>query len=60
MLGADVMVVPVGYEAQARASLLAGEPSKFYMPGSVEGEIRKVPGVARTSERRQRGTLHSH
>ncbi len=49
MLGADVMVVPVGYEAQARASLLAGEPSKFYMPGSVEGEIRKVPGVARTS-----------
>ncbi|NOZ58446.1 MAG: ABC transporter permease [Euryarchaeota archaeon] len=49
MLGADVMVVPVGYEAQARASLLAGEPNKFYMSRSVEEEIRKVPGVAQTS-----------
>jgi len=49
MLGADVMVVPVGYEAQARAALLAGEPHKFYMPRSVEDEIKKVPGVAQTS-----------
>ncbi len=49
MLGADVMVVPVGYEAQARASLLAGEPNKFYMSRSVEDEVKKVPGVAQTS-----------
>ncbi|WP_456474780.1 ABC transporter permease [Candidatus Pyrohabitans sp.] len=49
MLGADVMVVPVGYEAQARASLLAGEPNKFYMPRSVEKEVKEVPGVAQTS-----------
>lgn len=49
MLGADVMVVPVGYEAQARASLLAGEPNRFYMSRSIEEEVRKVPGVAKTS-----------
>ncbi len=49
MLGADVMVVPVGYEAQAKATLLAGEPSKFYMSRSIEDEVKKVPGVAHTS-----------
>ena len=49
MMGADVMVVPVGYEAQAKATLLAGEPSEFYMQRGVEEQVRNVPGVAQTS-----------
>ncbi len=30
-LGADILVVPEQYEAQARSALLAGEPTSFYM-----------------------------
>ncbi len=48
-LGADVIVVPEGYEAKARAALLAGEPSTFYMPRSVVDKVRKINGVLNAS-----------
>lgn len=44
-LGADLMVVPAEYEQNARAALLAGEPSTFYMDGAFLEKIRKVKGV---------------
>jgi len=59
MLGADVMVVPVGYEAQAKSSLLAGEPSRFYMSRRIENEVKAVPGVAQTSVQVFAGAVES-
>lgn len=44
-LGADLMVVPEGYEDAARSTLIAGKPSVFYMPESVLEKVRKVRGV---------------
>ncbi len=48
-LGADVLVVPEKYVAEARAALLAGEPTSFYMDKSVMDKIRQVEGVKRAS-----------
>ena len=48
-LGADLVVVPEGYERKATDVLLGGEPSTFYMDSWVVEEIRRVPGVARAS-----------
>ena len=48
-LGADVLVVPEKYESEARAALLAGEPTSFYMDRSVLDKVRAVEGVKRAS-----------
>jgi putative ABC transport system permease protein len=45
-LGADVLIVPYGYERLARAALLRGEPSTYYMHGEALDGIRSIPGVA--------------
>ena len=45
-IGADLMIVPEGYEAQAEGVLLTGEPSYFYMDRAVEKAIGEVQGVA--------------
>lgn len=44
-LGADLMVVPRGYEQSANRVLLSGEPSLFYMSGAVADTVRDTPGV---------------
>ncbi|MCR5125804.1 MAG: ABC transporter permease [Treponema sp.] len=48
-IGADLMVVPEGYESKMENVLLSGEPNYFYMDKSVEDEIRKIEGVAEVS-----------
>ncbi|WP_456474799.1 ABC transporter permease [Candidatus Pyrohabitans sp.] len=48
-LGADLVVVPSGYEKKASAVLLGGEPSSFYMDSEVVEKIRGIEGVARAS-----------
>ncbi|MDA8242393.1 MAG: FtsX-like permease family protein [Nitrospiraceae bacterium] len=48
-LGADVLVVPAQNEAQAKAALLAGEPTSFYMDRSVFEKVAKVDGVKKAS-----------
>ncbi|MBF0405361.1 ABC transporter permease [Candidatus Magnetominusculus xianensis] len=48
-LGADVMVVPKNSEAKAMASLLAGEPSTYYMDRGIEEKIRKIEGVKKVA-----------
>ncbi|MDR2604272.1 MAG: ABC transporter permease [Desulfovibrio sp.] len=45
-MGADVLIVPDGYERVAAATLLRGEPSTYYMRKEVMDRIRAVPGVA--------------
>jgi len=48
-LGADVLVVPEKNEAQARAALLAGEPTSFYMDRDIFEKVKGVEGVKRAS-----------
>lgn len=48
-LGADVLVVPEKNEAQARAALLSGEATSFYMDRSVYEGVKNVEGVKRAS-----------
>lgn len=44
-LGADIMVVPIGYDKEAEGVLLRGEPSCFYFDKSVEKQLSEVEGV---------------
>lgn len=48
-LGADIMVVPADAETDAKAVLLAGEPTTFYMDKTVEEKIRAIEGVDRAA-----------
>jgi len=48
-LGADVLVVPEKYAADARSALLSGEPTSFYMSKDILDKIRKVAGVKSAS-----------
>jgi putative ABC transport system permease protein len=48
-LGADVLVVPEKNESQAKAALLAGEPTSFYMSRDIFERVKKVEGVKKAS-----------
>ncbi|WAW09012.1 ABC transporter permease [Oxalobacter vibrioformis] len=48
-LGADLMVVPHGYEKQLQSALLRGEPSSFYLEQSLEQKIKAMDGVDKVS-----------
>ncbi len=48
-LGADVLVVPEKNESQAKAALLAGEPTSFYMDRDVLEKVKKIEGVKKAS-----------
>lgn len=44
-LGADLMVVPAEHEQKARAALLAGEATTFFMDKGILEKVRQVKGV---------------
>lgn len=44
-MGADLMLVPEGYEAEFTGVLLKSEPSSFYLPADVERKAAQLPGV---------------
>ncbi|MDR1657307.1 MAG: ABC transporter permease [Deltaproteobacteria bacterium] len=44
-LGADLLIVPYGYERSAKAALLRGEPSTYYMSRQVIDRVANVAGV---------------
>jgi len=48
-LGADLVVVPAGYETLAQEAFITGQPSTFYMSGAAEELIAELPGVYQTS-----------
>jgi putative ABC transport system permease protein len=48
-LGADVLVVPEKYAADARSALLAGEPTSFYMNRDILEKVKSVGGVKKAS-----------
>ncbi len=47
--GADLMVVPKGYEAQTEGILLKGDPNYFYFNQSVAKKIEEIKGVSKVS-----------
>jgi len=48
-LGADLVVVPSGYETPAQEAFITGQPSTFYMSDQIEAQIAALPGVGQTS-----------
>ncbi|MDR2444278.1 MAG: ABC transporter permease [Deltaproteobacteria bacterium] len=44
-LGADLLIVPYGYERTAKAALLRGEPGTYYMSDEVYERLKNFPGV---------------
>ena len=48
-LGADLMIVPQGYENQMENVLLSGEPNYFYMDKSIENVVQGIQGVGQVS-----------
>jgi putative ABC transport system permease protein len=48
-LGADIMVVPAGYEAEGSQILLGSELTAFYMDKRIEDKVAEVLGVYQTS-----------
>ncbi|MBQ9538243.1 MAG: ABC transporter permease [Treponema sp.] len=44
-IGADLMIVPEGYESKVEGVLLSGEPCYFYMDRNVADAVGKVEGV---------------
>jgi putative ABC transport system permease protein len=48
-LGADLVVVPAGYEISAQEAFITGQATTFYMDGQVEDEIAALSGVGQTS-----------
>lgn len=48
-MGADLLVVPEGYEKGAENILLSGEPNYFYMDRKVLDSVRAVEGVENAS-----------
>lgn len=48
-MGADLMVVPLGYDKGMESLLLRGEPSYFYLDKKIESRIKNVRGVKKVS-----------
>jgi putative ABC transport system permease protein len=48
-LGADLIVVPAGYEAPAQEAFITGQPTTFYMPEQINFQIVGISGVRQTS-----------
>ena len=48
-LGADILVVPEENESQAKAALLSGEPTSFYMDSDIFAKVKAVEGVKKAS-----------
>ncbi|MDR1616107.1 MAG: ABC transporter permease [Syntrophomonadaceae bacterium] len=48
-LGADILIVPKGYDQKLEGILLRGEPSTFYMDAAWIGKISSVEGVESVS-----------
>lgn len=48
-LGADIIVVPQGYDSKIEGALLRGEPNTFYFDIEAVDRIRKIEGVSNAS-----------
>lgn len=44
-MGADIIVVPEGYDSKITGAILRGEPNSFFLDAAVLERVRTVPGV---------------
>lgn len=58
-LGADILVVPHGYDKKLQAALLRGEPSTFYLKGDLADKLRSVRGVEKAAAQLYLATLNA-
>lgn len=58
-LGADILAVPTGYEADFQSTLLRGEPSGFYFDAEFTDKIAAVEGVDAVSPQLYLATLNA-
>lgn len=56
-MGADILSVPYGYEADLQSALLRGEPSTFYFDAGVTQKVAGVEGVEQVSPQLYIATL---
>ncbi len=56
-LGADVMVVPAGYDAHIDSILLSGEPSNFYLPADAMEKVKTIEGIDKMTSQTYLATL---
>jgi putative ABC transport system permease protein len=48
-MGADILIVPHGYEKKLQAAILRGEPSQFYIKADIADKIRSEHYIAAAS-----------
>ena len=48
-LGADVMVVPAGFDPHIDSIILAGKPSMFFLPSDILNRLKTIDGIERMS-----------
>ena len=48
-MGADILIVPHGYEKKLQAAILRGEPSQFYIKADIADKIRSAHYIAAAS-----------
>lgn len=58
-MGADILAVPYGYEADVQSALLRGEPSTFYFEAAITEKIAGVEGVQNVSPQLYIATLNA-
>lgn len=58
-LGADILVVPYGYDKKLQAALFRGEPSTFYIKGDLTEKLLDVPGIEKTAPQLYLATLNA-
>ncbi len=58
-MGADILAVPYGYEADIQSALLRGEPSTFYFDAGITEKVKGVEGVKDVSPQLYIATLNA-
>jgi len=48
-MGADIIVVPEGYDSKVTGAILRGEPNSFFFDRAVEDRVKAVEGVEKTA-----------
>ncbi len=56
-MGADIIVVPEGYDSKITGAILRGEPNSFFFDKSVAERVSKIEGVEKVSPQLYLATL---
>lgn len=56
-LGADIMVVPDGFDPHIDSILLTGKPSNFYLPSNALEKLKQIEGIELASPQTYLATL---